>query len=279
MTANGKLEAEKKFLVLKEHIKKTGGLAVAFSGGTDSSFLLKAAQEVLGERVLAITADSCFFPEREKTAAEEFCKKEGIRQVLLNIGILQVEGVKENPRNRCYLCKRALFEKIIQTAAENGFAHVAEGSNMDDLSDERPGLRAIQELQVKSPLREAGLYKEEIRFLSRQMGIAAWCRPSFACLASRFVYGEEITKEKLSMVERAEQLLFEMGFCQVRVRLHGSMARIEILPEEFEKIMEESCRERIIRQFSEYGFTYTALDLKGYRTGSMNLGKEKGQLQ
>ena len=264
-------EVEKKFLALKEYLKELGSLAVAFSGGVDSTFLLKTAKKVLGERVFAVTADFCFVPEREKREAAQFCEREGIRHIVLEMEILSVEGVSENPKDRCYLCKRAIFEKLISLAKENGAAYVAEGSNMDDLLDDRPGFRAIRELGVKSPLREAGLKKEEIRFLSKKMGLPTWEKPSFACLASRFVYGEKITKEKLSMVERAEELLFEMGFHQVRVRLHDRMARIELLPEEFDKIMEKTCREKVTEKFTGYGFTYIALDLKGYRMGNMNL--------
>lgn len=264
-------EAEKKFLALKEYLKELGSLAVAFSGGVDSTFLLKTAKEVLGEGVFAVTADSCFFPEREKSEAFRFCKREGIRHIFLELDILSVEGIQENPKDRCYLCKRAIMEKIICLAKENGADYVAEGSNMDDLLDDRPGFRAIRELGVISPLREAGLEKEEIRFLSKKMELPTWERPSFACLASRFVYGERITKEKLFMVERAEQLLLDLGFHQVRVRLHDRLARIELLPEEFDKIMEKTCREEVTEKLASFGFTYIALDLKGYRMGNMNL--------
>ena len=184
---------------------------------------------------------------------------------------------RSNPKNRCYLCKRELFQKIWDIARENGVAYVAEGSNMDDEGDYRPGLMAVKELEVKSPLRAVRLYKSEIRELSKQFELPTWDKPSFACLASRFVYGETISEEKLSMVDRAEQLLLDMGFRQVRVRIHGNIARIEVDPDEIIRIAETSNRERIATAFKGYGFDYVTLDLMGYRTGSMNevLDEEK----
>ena len=189
---------------------------------------------------------------------------------------MDIEGFAQNPPNRCYLCKHKLFERIGAIAKENEISYVAEGSNMDDLGDYRPGLQAVAELGVKSPLREAKLTKEEIRLLSKEMELPTWEKPSFACLASRFVYGETISKEKLIMVENAEQLLLEYGFRQFRVRMHGMMARIEVLPEEFSKLLQEEIREDIVKQFKQFGFTYVTMDLTGYRMGSMNetLGKK-----
>lgn len=271
MTMEEERAAWEKLEALKEYLGTLGSLVVAFSSGVDSTFLLKVAKDVLKDRVIAVTAKSCSFPEREQKEAAAFCEQEGIRHVICESEELEIEGFKNNPKNRCYLCKRELFEKIGKIAEENGIDYIAEGSNMDDMGDYRPGLQAVEEIGVKSPLREVKLYKEEIRFLSKQMELPTWDKQSFACLSSRFVYGETITEEKLSMVDRAEQLLLDMGFRQVRVRIHGKMARIEILPEEFMKLMEEERRTEIAQKFQEYGFTYVTLDLTGYRMGSMNI--------
>ena len=202
---------------LKQYLASLQSVAVAFSSGVDSTFLLKVAHEALGDKVIAVTAESCSFPKRELEEAKAFCEKEGIRHFICESEELEIEGFSKNPVNRCYLCKRELFEKIREITAENHIENIVEGSNMDDNGDYRPGLQAVAELGVKSPLRYAGLTKEDIRQLSKALGLTTWNKQSFACLSSRFVYGEDITREKLSMVDRAEQLLLDLGFHQIRV--------------------------------------------------------------
>lgn len=259
----------KKFRALKEYLQELGSIAVAFSGGVDSAFLMKAAHDALGDRAVAITAKSESFPGRELEESRVFCRKEGIRQIVVESSELDIPGFAENPPNRCYLCKKEIFGDILKIAEELGIKEVAEGSNMDDNGDYRPGLQAIRELGIKSPLRQAGLYKQEIRDLSRALGLPTWNKPSFACLASRFVYGEIITRKKLGMVEQAEEYLKGLGLKQLRVRMHGDdLARIEIMPEQFGLFMKH--REEAAKKMQEIGFAYAALDLTGYRTGSMN---------
>ncbi len=263
-------EQLKKYDDLKKMLKDFGSAAVAFSSGVDSTFLLYAAKEALGDKAFAITAQSCSFPKRERDEAKEFCSSLGIRQVAFESDELNIEGFSQNPPNRCYLCKRELFGKMMKIAESEGAAVVVEGSNLDDEGDYRPGLQAIKELGILSPLRSIGFTKDDIRALSRHLNLPTWDKQSFACLSTRFVYGETITKEKLGMVDKAEQLLLDLGFHQVRVRIHGTMARIEVLPEEFEKLISEEIRTKITSSLKSFGFTYVSMDLIGYRTGSMN---------
>lgn len=267
---DNELDIHQKLENLKSYLRSLKSVAVAFSSGVDSTFLLKVAHDTLGNKAIAVTATSCSFPKREADEASEFCKKNGIKQIVVKSEELEIPEFRHNPKNRCYLCKHELFTKIIALAKQNGIENVCEGSNMDDNGDYRPGLQAVAELGVKSPLRHAKLYKAEIRELSKEMNLPTWQKQSFACLSSRFVYGEEINEKKLGMVDKAEQFLLDKGFNQLRVRIHGpNLARIEVLPNEMEKLF--SIREEVAAKFKEIGFAYITMDLQGYRTGSMNV--------
>lgn len=264
------MSARKKLDALIHDLKSLESLAVAFSGGADSAFLLKVARDVLGKNVLAVTARSAFFPEREFAAAAEFARVHRVPHRVILANALDIEGFSENPPDRCYRCKSALFRKIAAVAGESSLSHVADGSNFDDLDDHRPGARAARELGIASPLQEAKMTKQDIRFLSREMSLPTWDKPADACLATRIPYGQKITPEKLLAVERAEQFLLDAGFRQVRVRHHGDTARIEVAVEERSLFLEGDLMEKVDAAFKKIGFTYAALDLRGYRTGSMN---------
>jgi uncharacterized protein len=282
-------ELKKKYDNLIEILKGYGKVAVAFSGGVDSTFLLYAASQALGDGAVALTSRSGFVPAREFNEADEYCASLKVRHIVLDTDVLSIPGVAENPKDRCYICKRALFQGFIDAAEKEGISVVAEGSNVDDEGDYRPGLRAIAELGIKSPLREAGLTKQEIRELSKEANLPTWSKPSFACLASRIPYGERITTRKLSMVEEAEQFLLDKGFKQFRVRAHESgsasaqakdqdashesatcIARIELLPDDMESMLSPDLRNEINKKLRSIGFSYVSLDLQGYRTGSLN---------
>ncbi|GKU24894.1 ATP-dependent sacrificial sulfur transferase LarE [Clostridium folliculivorans] len=274
------MELKEKFQLLKDIIKEKGSAAVAFSGGVDSTFLVKVANEVLGERLIAVTATSSTYPERELKEAIKYSKDMGVKHIIISSEELDIEGFASNPKNRCYFCKKELFTKIKDVALENGVQYVFDGSNLDDNGDYRPGMQAARELEVVSPLKEAGLTKNDIRELSKELGLPTWDKPSFACLSSRFPYGHKITLPKLKMVDQAEQFLLDMGIKQVRVRHHGEIARIEVAPEEREQFFNIELMDRIGNKFKEIGFTYVTLDMLGYRTGSMNevLNKEEKTL-
>lgn len=259
-----------KYEKLKEDLIKYKGVSVAFSSGVDSTFLLYAAHEALGDNALAITAESNSFPKRESMEARDYCKELGVKQLICHPEELQIEEFVNNPVNRCYICKKEIFTQIIKLAKEYNTGIVVEGSNLDDNGDYRPGHQAIKELGVKSPLRDCGFTKAEIRELSNYFNIPTWDKPSYACLASRFPYGEKITAEKLDMVDKAEQYIMDLGFRQVRVRIHDKIARIELLAEDMDRFMDVKIREGVYEEFKKIGFEYTALDLKGYRTGSLN---------
>lgn len=263
-------ELEQKYDQLKDRIASAGKVAIAFSGGVDSVFLLYAAKEALGEKVLALTVSLHAVPGRELQEAIEFCRAHRIRHRVETVDEFSIPGFAQNSPNRCYLCKKTLFGRMLEAAREEGCEVLMEGSNLDDQGDYRPGLQALLELQIESPLRESGFTKAEIREMSRRLHLPAWDKPSMACLASRFVYGEEITPEKMEMVERAEEFLSGLGFSQRRVRMHGRLARIELLPEDFPIIMEERRYEQVQKCLNGLGFSYVTLDLKGFESGSMN---------
>lgn len=255
---------------LRARLRSLGALAVAFSGGTDSALLLAAAQEELGERVMALTAVSPALSRLEQQEAAQFCRERGICQVEVSVWDDISDVFRRNPRERCYFCKRALLRRLLDAAQAQGCGHLAEGSNVDDLGDYRPGRRAVEELGVLSPLLEAGLTKAEIRALSRGLGLPTWDKSACACLASRFPYGTPVTREGLERVGQAEEYLRALGLKQLRVRLQGDGARLELLPEDFSLVLEH--REAIYHHFRLLGFRTTALDLLGYRTGSLNEG-------
>ncbi|KPV40915.1 ATP-dependent sacrificial sulfur transferase LarE [Alicyclobacillus ferrooxydans] len=268
-------EALDKYSKLQERLKELQSVAIAFSGGVDSSFLLFAALNALGrENVLAVTADSETYPERERDAAIALAHELGAKHIVLHTSELNIPGYAENPVNRCYFCKNELFSHLIPVAAEHGIQHVAFGAIADDLGDYRPGLQAAKERGVIAPLQEVMLYKREIRYLSKDMGLSTWDKPSLACLSSRIPYGEFISQAKLSMIDQAEFFLSQLGFRQLRVRHHHDIARIEVPREDIVEVAKVA--DMIATKFAEIGYRYVTLDLAGYRTGSLNeaLNKE-----
>ena len=266
---------EQKYGQLLDRIALAEKAAVAFSGGVDSVFLLYAAREALQGQVLALTVSLHAVPQKELQEARAFCKTYGISHLIETVDEFSIEGFAENPPNRCYLCKKALFTRMLDAAKKEGYTVLMEGSNVDDEGDYRPGLQALKELNIQSPLKECGLTKADIREMSRRLGLPTWDKPSMACLASRFVYGETITSEKMKMVEEAEAYLTGLGFIQRRVRMHGNLARIELLPEDLPRLMEENRYQMVQAKLNELGFVYVTLDLKGFQSGSMNKGLKK----
>ena len=256
-----------KEIALTERIKAAGKLAVAFSGGVDSTYLLYKAHEVLGDDAIAVTVKSLVLTFEEFERTTEFCDKIGAKQIVIDFDVFSVPEFENNPPDRCYYCKKKIFSSIKEAAP--GYV-VADGSNVDDQGDYRPGMRAVKELEIMSPLKDSGLTKTDIRELSKEAGLPTWDMPSAACLASRIAYGEKITAESLMRVAYAEKIIKDMGFEGIRVRVHGDLARIEAMPEDIPLLSYVHTREEISSELKRLGFKYVTIDIDGYRTGSMN---------
>lgn len=264
-------ELRNKLQKLTEIFQSMGRVVVAFSGGVDSTFLLKIARDTLGvENVLAVTALSPLYPERELRGAKKMAEEMGVKHLLIESNELEIDGFSKNPPDRCYLCKRELFGELKKTAQQENISCIVEGSTLDDEKDYRPGKKAIGELGIRSPLVEASFTKADVREVSKALGLPTWDKPSFACLASRFPYREEITVEGLKRVNEAENFLIGLGFKQVRVRHYKDLARIEIFKEEIERLLDGAIREKVVEHLKKIGYQYITLDLQGFRSGSMN---------
>jgi uncharacterized protein len=262
-----------KLIQLKEILKETNGCAVAFSGGVDSSLLLSVAREVLDDRCLAVIATSSTYPKRESDQAIEWVKSHNIPYIIITSEEMDISEFTANTKDRCYYCKKELFDKIKKQAQAHGLMYVADGSNADDVGDYRPGMKAAHELGILSPLMEAGLSKKDIRTIAKKVyNLPVADKPSMACLASRFPYGSRITNDKLKQVGRIEEFLNREGFRIYRARHHGDILRLELGPEEMDAVMNTDIRNRIIQYAKKEGFLYITLDIEGYRTGSMNEG-------
>jgi uncharacterized protein len=254
---------------LKIILRDLGSVLVAFSGGVDSSFLLHLAHEVLGDRAIAITFVSPFLSRQELDRAALFCEERGIKHILLEIDPLAIEEIRVNQPDRCYHCKKQVFSQGLAEAQKLTIPHLVEGTQLSDASDHRPGHRALDELQIRSPLSEAGLSKDQVRILSKKLGLSSWNLPPMACLASRIPYGTPLDFESLARVESAEQFLFDEGFNLLRVREHHGTARIELAPEEIARLNDMGLRDRLVARFRSLGYVAVTLDLEGYRTGRL----------
>jgi uncharacterized protein len=261
---------DKRLENLQEILKGMGSVLVAFSGGVDSSFLLHTAHEVLGERALALTFLSPFMSRLELNRASQFCKEREIEHILFDIDPLADEEIRKNPPDRCYHCKRQLFSQGLAEAQRLNIPYLVEGTQLSDATDHRPGHRALEELGIRSPLAEAGLDKEHVRFLSKELGLSSWNLPPMACLASRIPYGIPLDSESLVRVESAEEFLFDEGFTVIRVRDHQGTARLELSPEDISRFSDGELRDRLVAHFKSLGFVAVTLDLEGYRTGRLN---------
>jgi uncharacterized protein len=261
---------DEKLRQLRSILSEMGGVVIGYSGGVDSTFLAAVATEVLGQRCLCVLASSETYPASEVDEAVETASKLGLQLLQINTDEISNEEFAQNTPERCYFCKKELFAKLLMIAKEHSIDWMADGSNIDDLNDFRPGARAAAELGIRSPLKEAGFTKEDIRTASKRMGLPTWSKASFACLSSRIPYGTRIELEVLSRLDAAERFLKSLGFRQVRVRHHGTIARIEVEPDEIERLASTEVRESVAAEFEKIGYTYTTLDMKGYRTGSMN---------
>ena len=264
------MEVEDKLSKLKEIVSKLESVVVAFSGGVDSTLVAKVCYDTLRDNSMAVTARSETYPDFEFKESQKLAREIGIKHLVVDTSELAIEGFANNPPERCYFCKTELFGKLKQIAKEHGFLNVVDGANLDDTQEFRPGLKASKELNVRSPLKEAGLKKEDIRKVSKLLNLPNWNKPAYACLSSRFPYGQSITEEKISMVSEAETYLRGLGLIQFRVRHHETIARIEILPEDIHILTNSPAREELTAKFKKIGFTYVTLDLEGYRSGSMN---------
>jgi len=264
------VDTQEKYGELKRILKEMERVLVAFSGGVDSTFLLRVTKDVLGEDILAVIASSETYPEREQQEAIRLAEELNVRYKVIQTRELDNPDYQSNPPERCYFCKSELFSRLKKIAAEESIPYVCDGSNFEDTQDFRPGLKAVEEFGVRSPIKEARLRKDEVRLLSKMLDLPTWDKPSMACLSSRFPYHTPIERESLRQIDRAEEYLRSLGFSQVRVRHHGRMARIEVDPEEFAKIVDAKTRKKIVQNLNKIGYLYVTLDLVGYRTGSMN---------